>query len=80
MKRIRTSALAIALAITTPVLTVAWLPQDADAATAKHRPERAKARAHCDEQAKQRNLVTRSVLRRNFLRDCMRGQGYTGPP
>jgi hypothetical protein len=74
-------ALAFVLAIglgTTPI----WKAQDAYAASKNLRSERPKALADCTHQANQQGLAQRSasIKRKNFVRECLRQRGFSGPP
>jgi hypothetical protein len=75
MKRIQPSAFAVAIGFGMTVsLTAIWYPQDAYGAS------RSKVLADCTQQANQRKLGAASIKRKNFLRQCLRDRGFSGPP
>ena len=41
---------------------------------------RNKALAECNNRASRRNLGATSVKKKNFVRDCLRQRGFSGPP
>jgi hypothetical protein len=72
MERIR--SLAFALVLGAVSLGTIWYVQDLQAAS------RSKVIADCTHQANQLKLGATSVKRKNFLRDCLRQRGFSGPP
>ena len=78
-----TRALATLLAIglqTSTNLGATWYAQDAYAASRNPGNERAKVLADCNHQANQRRIGATSIRKKNFVRDCMRQRGFSGPP
>ena len=76
-------ALTVLLAIglgATPTLAAIWKAQDAYAASKNARSERPKVLADCTHQANQRRLGAKSIKGKNFVRECMRQRGFSGPP
>lgn len=71
-----TALFAIALQ-TTSGLAATGSARDAYAAS---KSGRNKVIAECNNRASQRNLSATSVKRKNFLRDCVRQRGFSGPP
>ena len=76
-------ALGFVLAIwlaATPSLAAIGYAQGAYAASRNVRSERTKVLVDCNHQANQRKLGATSVKGKNFLRQCMRQRGFSGPP
>jgi hypothetical protein len=75
MKRVKSLAFAVAIGfgVTASLATILYA-QDAYAAS------RSKVLADCTQQANHRKLGATSIKRKNFLRQCVRQRGFSGPP
>jgi hypothetical protein len=82
MRGIRLLAFGVAIGFGTMSSAVAAISyaQGAYAAAKTERSERTKAVGDCTKQANQRKLGATSIRRRNFLMQCMRRRGFSGPP
>ena len=82
MKGIQSLArlLAIGMVATTPVLAATWSARDAYAAASNRKAERPKALADCNHQASQQKIAAKSICRKNYVRECLRERGFSGPP
>jgi hypothetical protein len=82
MKGIQSLArlLAIGMVVTTPVLAATWSARDAYAASSNRKADRPKALADCNHQASQQKIAAKSIRRKNYVRECLRERGFSGPP
>jgi hypothetical protein len=72
MKRSR--PILLALVVMSGSLAPVWYAHPAHAAS------RSRVLAECNREANQRMLGAASIKKKNFVRDCMRRRGFSGPP